>query len=198
MYRGRILIHDSVDDIRNILRPRIIQQIHESSIVGHPRLEGTIAIITRDYYWPMMYQHVRRFLSNCDICGRTKIWREAKRGFLKPLPIPDRFHSELLMDFITELPPSGKNQARNLWVITDRLTKGVTLEAMETMEAEACAERFLQCHFRFHGRPRAIVSDRGPNWTSRFWKSLCSLAGIDQRLSTAYHPQTDGSTERMN
>ena len=102
------------------------------------------------------------------------------------------------MDFITELPPSGKNQARNLWVITDRLTKGVTLEAMETMEAEACAERFLQCHFRFHGWPRAIVSDRGPNWTSRFWKSLCSLAGIDQRLSTAYHPQTDGSTEPMN
>jgi transposase InsO family protein len=102
------------------------------------------------------------------------------------------------MDFITDLPPTGPNNATYIWVIVDRLTKAVTLEAMDTMEAEACAKRFLQCHYRFHGMPRSIVSDRGSNWLSRFWKRFCKLAGVTQRLSTAYHPQTDGAPERTN
>ncbi|KAM4054393.1 integrase core domain-containing protein [Hirsutella rhossiliensis] len=84
--------------------------------------------------------------------------------------------SHLSMDFITDLPPTGPSKARYLWVIVDRLTKAVTLE----------------CHYRFHGMPRSIVSDRGSNWLSRFWKRFCRLAGVTQKLSTAYHPQTDG------
>ncbi|KAM4063811.1 integrase core domain-containing protein [Hirsutella rhossiliensis] len=108
--------------------------------------------------------------------------REVEKGFLKPLPIPDRPRSHLSMDFITDLPPTGPSKARYLWVIVDRLTKAVTLE----------------CHYRFHGMPRSIVSDRGSNWLSRFWKRFCRLAGVTQKLSTAYHPQTDGGPERMN
>ncbi|KAM4063475.1 integrase core domain-containing protein [Hirsutella rhossiliensis] len=96
------------------------------------------------------------------------------------------------------LPPTGPSKARYLWVIVDRLTKAVTLEVMDNMEAEQCANRFLQCHYRFHGMPRSIVSDRGSNWLSRFWKRFCRLAGVTQKLSTAYHPQTDGGPERMN
>ncbi|KJZ69779.1 hypothetical protein HIM_10838 [Hirsutella minnesotensis 3608] len=136
-------------------------------------------------------QLVRRFVANCDTCGRAHIWRQSKRGFLKPLPIPDRPRSHLSMDFITDLPPTGASKAKYLWVIVDRLTKAVTLEVMDTMEAEACAKRFLQCHYRFHGMPRSIVSDRGSNWLSRFWKRFCNLAGVTQKLSTAYHPQTE-------
>jgi hypothetical protein len=98
---------------------------------------------------------------------------------------------------MTDLPAEG-DAPKYLMVITDRLLKSVTLEAMTSMEAEECAERFLQCHYRFHGFPNALVSDRGSNWTGRFWRKLCELARIEQRLSTAFHPQTDGSTERMN
>jgi hypothetical protein len=104
----------------------------------------------------------------------------------------------LSIDFMTELPAENKGDPRYLMVITDRLLKGTTLEAMNTMEAEACAERFLQCHYRFHGFPRAITSDRGSNWVGRFWTKLCELVGMEQRLSTAFHPETDGATERMN
>ena len=102
------------------------------------------------------------------------------------------------MDFITPLPASGERGTRHLWVITDRLSKTITLEAMETMDAETCAKRFIKAHFQHHGLPRAIVSDRGSNWTSRFWTKLCAILGIKQCLSTAFHPQTDGSTERTN
>ncbi|KAM4063479.1 integrase core domain-containing protein [Hirsutella rhossiliensis] len=143
--------------------------------------ECTLAIVARRFYWPGQSQLVRR-----------------RKGFLKPLPIPDRPRSHLSMDFITDLPPTGPSKARYLWVIVDRLTKAVTLEVMDNMEAEQCANRFLQCHYRFHGMPRSIVSDRGSNWLSRFWKRFCRLAGVTQKLSTAYHPQTDGGPERMN
>ncbi len=183
---------------KDVLRTRIVQDSHDSAAAGHPGREGTLAIVVRRFYWPGQSQLVRRFVANCDTCGRGHIWRQSKRGFLKPLPIPDRLRSHLAMDFITDLPPTGPSKSRYLWVIVDRLTKAVTLEAMDTMDAEACAERFLQCHYRFHGMPRSIVSDRGSNWLSRFWKRFCKLAQITQRLSTAYHPQTDGGPERTN
>jgi hypothetical protein len=83
-------------------------------------------------------------------------------------------------------------------VITDRLGKDVVLQAMTTMEAEACAERFLHCWYGTHGFPRAMTSDRGSNWVGDFWRRLCELVGMEQRLSTSFHPETDGATERAN
>ena len=99
---------------------------------------------------------------------------------------------------MTELPAKTKQDPRFLIVITDRLLKSVTLEAMTSMKAKDCAERLISCHYRFHGFPHAITSDRGSNWVSDFWKSLCTQIGIEQRLSTAFHPETDGAAERMN
>ena len=100
------------------------------------------------------------------------------------------------MDFMTDLPNSQGN--KYLWVIKDRLSKWVVLEAMPGMKAEECAERFLDCWVRHHGIPRAITSDRGTNWTSTFWTELSRLVGVKQRLSSAYYPQTDGGPERLN
>ena len=180
------------------LRTTLIQKTHDSHITGHPGRDSTFAILRRSFHWPGMSAMVRQFCRNCDICGHSHVWRERRRGLLSPLPIPDRFHSELSIDFITDLPARNRGDPRFLMVITDRLIKSVTLEAMDTMEAEACAERFLQCHYRFHGFPSAITSDRGSNRVGDFWRRLCELVGIEQRLSTAYHPETDGATERMN
>ena len=141
---------------------------------------------------------VRKFCRNFDVCGRSHLWRERRKGLLRPLPIPDRFHSELSIDFMTDLPAKNKGDPRFMMVITDRLLKSVTIEAMTTMGAEACAERFVQCHYRYHGFPNFLTSDRGSNWVGDFWRRLCELVGIEQRLSTAFHPQTDGGPERMN
>lgn len=136
-------------------------------------------------------------MRNCHVCGRSKIWRQSKQGLLRPLPVPDRFPSELGIDFMTDLPLTDQNE-KFLMVIHDRLLGSVTLEPMSSMNAEACAEKFIQCHWRYHGFSHALTSDRGSNWVGHFWKTLCKRVGIQQRLSTAFHPQTDGGTERMN
>jgi hypothetical protein len=81
-------------------------------------------------------------LRNCDHCGRNKVWREHKHGLLRPLPVPDQFFQEISIDFITDLLNSQGN--RYLWVIKDRLSKTVVLEAMPSMKAEECAERFIE------------------------------------------------------
>lgn len=180
------------------LQTALIQKAHDSHITGHPGRDSTFAILRRDFHWPGMSQMVRRFCRNCDVCGRSHLWRERRKGLLRPLPVPDRFYSELSIDFMTELPQKTSEDPRYLMVICDRLLKSVTLEAMTTMDADRCAETFVQCHFRFHGFPRFITSDRGSNWTSDFWTRLCELVKIDRRLSTAFHPETDGTTERAN
>jgi hypothetical protein len=83
-------------------------------------------------------------------------------------------------------------------VITDRLMKRVLLEDMPTMSADACAERFLNCWWRHHGFPKTLTSDRGGNWTSKFWTELCARAGIKRRLTTSHNPRSDGQVERWN
>lgn len=180
------------------LRTTIIQHSHDSCMTGHPGRDSTLHIVSRTFFWPQQYLDVRKFTRNCSVCSRTKAWRQSPQGLLRPLPVPERFHSELSVDFMTDLPANTDKDPKYLMVITDRLLKSCTLEAMNSMEAEVCAERFLTCHYRFHGFPKFITSDRGANWVGHFWTNLCRMTGINQRLSTAYHPQTDGSTERMN
>ncbi|KAI0992408.1 hypothetical protein K3495_g15777, partial [Podosphaera aphanis] len=180
------------------LQTALIHKAHDFPLTGQPGREVTLNILSRDFYWPRMSSMVRRYVRNCDVCGRTRVWRDKKRGFLKPLPVPERFHQELSIDFMTDLPATDDNQPRYLMVITDRLSKEIILETMTTMSAEACARRLLQCFYRFHGFPSAITSDRGSDWVGDFWRRLCERAGIQQRLSTAFHPQTDGATERAN
>lgn len=100
------------------------------------------------------------------------------------------------MDFITTLPES--EGCSNLLVITDRLTKGITLCVMDSITAEATAWAIIHSLIRHHGFPRTIISDRGTQFTNDMWRRICELTGITRALSTAFHPQTDGSTERMN
>ncbi|KAI1006047.1 hypothetical protein K3495_g2170 [Podosphaera aphanis] len=175
------------------LRTALIQRVHDSHVTGHPGRDVTLAILSRDFFWPQQYKDVKRFVRNCHVCGRSKVWRQSTQGLLRPLPVPERFHDELAIDFMTDLPLT-KNNEKFLMVIHDRLLGCATLEAMDTMEAESYAERFVQCHWRYHGFPSFLTSDRGSNWVGRFWRRLCQLVGIKQRISTAFHPQTDGGT----
>jgi len=101
------------------------------------------------------------------------------------------------MDFLTGLPTTDENDA--LWVIVDRLTKmGHFLACSSTWNPENMADAFLQHVIQPHGLPSSIVSDRGSLFTSGFWERITKTLGISQKLSMAFHPQTDGQTERVN
>jgi hypothetical protein len=141
------------------LRTRIIQTMHDSALSGHPGKDTLKALISRTFYWPGLSQDVRRFVKNCDVCGRINIWRDKKRGLLKPLPIPQRMWAEISLDFITDLPPTRIRNLTNLLVITDRLSKGVILEPMKEITSETTAAALITGLIRHHGLPRAIVSD---------------------------------------
>ncbi|MBD2359459.1 DDE-type integrase/transposase/recombinase [Tolypothrix sp. FACHB-123] len=179
------------------LTTALIQRVHDSPLSGHPGRNTTFKLLRRDFHWEGMSVDVGRFVRNCH-CFGAHASRRKRQGLLQPLPIPDRAWTQISLDFMTDLPAAKPGDPRHLLVITDRLTKYVQLEAMESMGAEACAMRFRDCWWRFHGFPRAIVTDRGSDWLGRFWSSLCRVVGIEQMLSTAHHPQTDGGTERMN
>ncbi|XP_044714493.1 integrase core domain-containing protein [Hirsutella rhossiliensis] len=118
------------------------------------------------------------------------------KGLARPLPVPDRFFRQIQMDFITDLPLANGN--RCLWVIKDRLSKEVILEPMPTMEAEACAERFLWCFARYHWWPDAITSDRGSELGRPLLEAHVQVTGDRPAAKHGVPPQTDGGPERMN
>ncbi|KAI0993417.1 hypothetical protein K3495_g14767 [Podosphaera aphanis] len=177
------------------LRTAIMQKTHDSHLTGHPGKDTMTIILLRRFFWPKMRDSVRKFIRNCDVCGRTTVWRDAKAGFLKSLPVPERIGTELTIDFVTDLPRS--RECTNVMVITDRLSKDVFMFATKSMEAETCAHVFIDRYYRYHGFPKFLTSDRGSDWLSHFWKTFCEIVGITQRLTTAYHPQSNAS-ERAN
>ena len=179
------------------LTTTIIQRAHESALAGHPGKNETFRMIRRDYHWDGMSEDVRRYVRNCH-CYGAHISRKKRQGLLQPLPVADRFWSQISMDFMTDLPQETPESPRYLLVITDRLSKYIQLEAMATMQAEDCAQRFVEVWWRFRGFPSSIITDRGSDWLGKFWSKLCQLTRMEQLLSTAHHPQTDGGTERAN
>jgi transposase InsO family protein len=143
-----------------------------------------------------MGDDVRQFTRNCNSCSLNKSWRTKRQGFLKPLPIPDRIWAEISMDFITDILES--EGCTTMVVIIDRLSKGVVAGELLKLIVEALVKWFLRAYYPYHFLPSAIVSDRGSQFTSAFWKRLCDQLRITRRLSTAYSPKTNGSTEKAN
>ncbi|OAQ59084.1 retrovirus polyprotein [Purpureocillium lilacinum] len=180
------------------LRTRLMQETHDSALSGHPGRDVLKSLLARRFYWPGLDADARQFVRNCEVCGRSNVWRERRRGLLKPLPVPERIWSELSIDFVTDLPPTKSHGSTNMMVLTDRLSKSVVLASLKDITAETTAKALMQNVLQHHGVPTAIVTDRGTQFTSRMWKRLCELLRIKQRLSTAWHPETDGATERAN
>src|SRR5438105_6769743 len=141
---------------------------------------------------------IAAFVACCDICQRVKAEHQKLAGLLQPLPIPTWKWDEIGMDFITGLPRTQKGN-NSIWVIVDRLTKVAHFIPMKTMyQGDELAELYIQHILRLHGVPSRILTNRGTQFTSYFWKCLHQALGTTLDYSTAYHPQTDGQTERVN
>ena len=183
------------------VREELISKCHDDPLAGHFGAAKTHELLTRKYYWNGSLKDVTEYCQTCDICQRTKAPRHRPYGELSSLPVAVRPWKELSMDFITGLPPSKYRGFvyDSILVIVDRFTKMVRyLPTNTTINAAELADLFhteVVCRF---GMPDGIVSDRGPVFTSDFWSAVCFHSKIKRRLSTAFHPQTDGQTERQN
>jgi hypothetical protein len=145
-----------------------------------------------------MAQSVKRYVRSCDSCQRNKPSNQRPLGLLTPLRVPTDRWEQITMDFIVQLPRTNQGYD-SIVVFVDRLSKRVHLApTTTTASAVEIARIFFDVVFRHHGLPATIISDRDPKFTSRFWKTLFSLLGTRISLSTAFHPETDGQTERMN
>lgn len=144
-----------------------------------------------------MYRDVDRYVRNCHTCQRSRTSRHAPYGILRPLPVPEGPWRDVSLDHVTGLPWS--NGCNAILVVIDRLTKQRHLiPTRDSSNAEDLARLYIRHVAKLHGLPRTIISDRGTTFTSRFWKSLCACWGITLKYSTAFHPQTDGQTEKAN
>ena len=194
---GGLVFHSGRLYVPPSLRAHILASRHDSVIGGHPGRTRTLALVSRDYSWPGMNTYVRRYVEACDVCPRIKQPRHKPFGLLHPLDIPARPWQSITMDFIVKLPIS--HGFDSIWVVCDRLTRAAHfVPCCETLTAPDLAWLFLDRIFRLHGLPTTIISDRGSVFVSNFWKALTDLLNVDHRTSTAYHPQTDGLTERTN
>ena len=102
------------------------------------------------------------------------------------------------MDFMTDFPLNVKSGVRILLMITDRLSKGIILIPIILISAPAVAVAFIERYVLYHGFPKAIISNKGTQFTSAMWVILCKTLGIKRRLFSAYYLETDGATERAN
>jgi transposase InsO family protein len=179
------------------LRRRIVTQHHDSKVAGHPGRWKTLELVARSYWWPQMSRYIGTYCRTCDLCLRTKKDRRAPLGELQPMPVPTTPWQMVSVDFITELPEAHGFDA--IMVVVDVLGKrSHMIPTHTTITAIGSARLYLTHVWKLHGLPETMLSDRGPQFVAEFMRELYRLLDIRMALSTAYHPQTDGQTERVN
>ncbi|KAG3147925.1 hypothetical protein PI126_g12680 [Phytophthora idaei] len=194
---------DSEDAPRVVVRHdedvkyRVLYEVHDTPVGGHLGREKTYGSVSTIYWWPKLYKWVDTYVRTCETCQRTKSSPHAAAP-LASLPVPTRCWQSISMEFVFGLP---KDKAGNTGIVVfvDRLSKMAHVAAVpDTIGGEGTALLYLDRVFRQHGLPEAIVSDRDPRFTAKFWKSLFQVLGTRLDMSTADHPQTDGQTGRVN
>ena len=175
------------------LRETLFQLAHD--VLGHFGFDKTYGSLRSAYYWPNMHHDLEKgYVASCPDCQRNKSSTSKPIGPLHPLPIPDQCGYSVAIDFIGPLPEDdGKNC---IITFTDRLGSDIQLAATQTdLNAEELAYLFFDKWYCENGLPADIISDRDKLFMSKFWKALHKLTGVTLKMSTAYHPQTDGASE---
>src|SRR5271170_4813404 len=172
----------------------VIDQAHK--IVGHMGPRITANYVQHFFWWPSLGSDVKTFCNSCATCQAIKTSNVRPQGWLHSLPIPARPWSSIGMDFVGPFPLA--DDVDYIWVVLCRLTSLVHLIPLKTTTTVSqLAPLFLSHIVRLHRLPETIVSDRDPKFTSLFWTEMHRLLGIKLARSTAFHPQSNGTSERM-
>jgi hypothetical protein len=179
------------------LQTKLIAAFHSSAIRGHSGTQATYQRLKHMFSWKGLKQDVDNFVKQCLTCQKAKHSQQHPAGLLQPLPIPEGAWQEISMDFIEGLPTS--EFCNVIVVMVDRFTKYAHFLAVRhPYTAQGIAQLFLDNVVKLHGLPKMIVTDKDPIFLSKFWKELFKLYEVNLAMSTTYHPQTDGQTERVN
>ncbi|PKI35902.1 hypothetical protein CRG98_043708 [Punica granatum] len=143
-----------------------------------------------------MKKEIAEYVAKCLVCQQVKAEHQHPSGLLQPLPVPEWKWEKITMNFVSGLPRTGRGHD-SIWVIVDRLTKSAHfLQAKTTFGADQLAQLFIKEIVRLHGVPASIVSDRGSYFTSKYWNSFVTALGTKLNLTTAFHPESDGQSEK--
>ncbi len=153
-------------------------------------------LLSWQFFWLKMLQNVHTFCQNCDKCCINNSWKDHWQGFLKPLSVLKWIWQKIFIDFVVNLLSS--ESCTNLLIITDCFNKRIILKLCKNMTAEWVAQTFIQCFYWAHELFTAIASNWDTQFVSSLWKRVCQLLKIVWRIFTAYHSETDETTEQMN
>ncbi|GJZ73937.1 putative reverse transcriptase domain-containing protein, partial [Tanacetum coccineum] len=178
------------------LRTIIMHESHKSKYSIHPGSDKMYQDMKKLYWWPNMKADIATYVNKCLTCAKVKAEHQRPSGLLVQPKIPEWKWDNITMDFVTKLPKTSQGYD-TIWVIVDRLTKSAIFTPMrETDPLDKLARLYLKEVVTRHGIPVSIICDRDPRFASNFWRSLQSALGTNLDMSTAYHPQTDGQSER--
>jgi transposase InsO family protein len=185
---------------KNDLLKQLIALYHDAPISGHPGILCTLALLGRDYWWPDMHPDIAQYIKGCATCQSTKPHTSQPKPPLKPIDMdPKALPFEVVaMDFITKLPKSEGNDSILTITNHDCSEAAIFVPCQETILAEGMATLYAQHVFPHYGIPRKIISNQDTRFTAKFTRELCQILGIQQNISTAYHPQIDGQSEQTN
>ena len=167
------------------------------AMVGHLRVRKTLELVFRSYWQSYIHNHFDSYIRICDACCWSKSPQHRPYGLLQPLLVLDIQWKSISLDFITDLPSSKGFDS--ILTVVDRFTKMAHfLPCTKTINSQETADLVMREVFRHHGLPDDIISDRGPQFISTFWKHLFELLQIYCKLSSSYHPHIDGQNECTN
>jgi len=150
-----------------------------------------LELIKRDYWWPGIKEDIKKYVQECFKCQQNKVQHQKKVGELHLLEIPQGSWQKISINIIGPLPMSNRKDA--IMVIMDRFTKMIRLKATTTnVSLKEIARIYRDEIWKLHGIPKKILSNREPQFTSRFIEKFTKALGTTRQLSTAYYPQTDG------
>ena len=180
-------------------RKQLVMEAHRTAYSGHFGVDRVTAKLQEHLWWPRMRQSVAKFLKSCHECQVVAPRNKVKYGLCKPLEVPRKCWEHLTLDLITGLPTSREGQHDSCVVFVDRLSKMVHYAPCnKTITAKKMAHVFVDEVVKHHGWPQVVVSDRDPRFDAEFWRAVFNSSGTQLRMSTPYHPETDGQTERAN
>lgn len=179
------------------LRITILNELHDVPSSGHLGLLRTYTKVKERFYWPGMYQTVKKYVSSCDPCQRRKKPHTRPSGLLQPLHPPLSPFQRLGVDFLGPFPLS-RTDNRWIAVAIDHTTRYAITRALPTSTAVDLANFILEDVILKYGAPRELLSDRGRSFLSRVVSEILQSCSVRHQVTTAYHPQTNGLTERLN